>query len=110
MNDLPPQGGLAVPDLTRNAGVQLNERVSLQRPCKLLTLSQSRDLADAALSGGHEYRAIRGRCCVTEAAAPPDRVWTESSMTRRRRLDPLDRNGRMLDNLARNSFEFCFCG
>jgi hypothetical protein len=25
-------------------------------------------------------------------------------------LDPLDRDGRMLDNLARNSFEFCFCG
>jgi hypothetical protein len=25
-------------------------------------------------------------------------------------LDPLDRDGRMLDNLARNSFEFCLCG
>ena len=24
-------------------------------------------------------------------------------------LDPLDRDGRMLDNLARNSFEFCLC-
>src|SRR5450631_2858588 len=25
-------------------------------------------------------------------------------------LDPLDRDGGMLDNLARNGFEFCFCG
>jgi hypothetical protein len=24
-------------------------------------------------------------------------------------FDPLDRDGRMLDNLARNSSEFCFC-
>ena len=26
------------------------------------------------------------------------------------RLDPLDRDGRMLDHFTRNSFEFCFCG
>jgi hypothetical protein len=25
-------------------------------------------------------------------------------------LDPLDRDGRMLDSVARDSFEFCFCG
>jgi hypothetical protein len=36
---------LAVPELTRSADIKLNERVSLQRPFKLLTLSQSRGLA-----------------------------------------------------------------
>ena len=41
---------LAVPELTRSSGIQLNERVSLRRPCELLTLSQSRGLADAASS------------------------------------------------------------
>jgi hypothetical protein len=41
---------LRVPELTRSVGIQLNERVSLRRPCELLTLSQSRGLADAASS------------------------------------------------------------
>ena len=75
---------LAVPELTRSTGIQLNARLSLRRPCELLTLSQSCGLADAA-SSGHAYRAIRGRCCV-KAAAPPNRVRAESSMTRRRSL------------------------
>jgi hypothetical protein len=49
---------LAVPELTRSVGIQLNERVSLRRRCKILSSSQSCGLA--ALS--HAYRAIRGRC------------------------------------------------
>jgi hypothetical protein len=61
---------LAVPELTRSTGIQLNARLSLRRPCELLTLSQSRDLADAASIGGHAYRAIRGRCCVNEGSGP----------------------------------------
>src|ERR1700730_15687786 len=31
----------AIPDLTRNPGIQLNERVSLRQSLELLTLSQS---------------------------------------------------------------------
>jgi len=61
---------LAAPELTRSTGIQLNARLSLRRPCELLTLSQSRDLADAASIGGHAYRAIRGRCCVIEGSGP----------------------------------------
>jgi len=60
---------LAVPELTRSTGIQLNARLSLRRPCELLTLSQSCGLADAA-SSGHAYRAIRGRCCVIEGSGP----------------------------------------
>ena len=76
---------LAVPDLTRNADIQLNERVSLRSPFEILSSIQSRGLASAAPTGHDVYCAIRGRCCV-KAAAPPNRVWTESSMTRRRSL------------------------
>jgi len=61
---------LAVPELIRSTGIQLNARLSLRRPCELLTLSQSRDLADAASIGGHAYRAIRGRWCVIEGSGP----------------------------------------
>ena len=76
---------LAVPELTRSTGIQLNARLSLRRPCELLTLSQSCGLADAA-SSGHAYRAIRGRCCVIEGSGPAQSCRAESSMTRRRSL------------------------
>ena len=36
---------LAVPELTRSAGIQLNKRVSLRRSFEFLSLSQSRGLA-----------------------------------------------------------------
>jgi hypothetical protein len=52
---------LAVPELTRSTGIQLNERVSLRRPFEILSSIQSCGLASAAPTG-HAYRAIRGRC------------------------------------------------
>jgi hypothetical protein len=58
-----------VPDLTRKAGIQLNERVSLRRPFEILSSIQSRGLANAVPTG-HAYRAIRGRCCVIEGSGP----------------------------------------
>src|SRR5450631_2903333 len=38
---------LRVPELTRSVGIQLTERVSLRRRCKILSSSQSCGLADA---------------------------------------------------------------
>jgi hypothetical protein len=52
---------LVVPELTRSTGIQLNERVSLQRLIEILSSIQSRGLA-SAVPTGHAYRAIRGRC------------------------------------------------
>jgi hypothetical protein len=60
---------LAVPELTRSAGIQLNERVSLPRPIEILSSIRSCGLANAA-STGHAYRAIGGRCCVIEGSGP----------------------------------------
>ena len=55
-------------------------------------------------------RMIRGRR-LCSAAAPPSQScldeWRNDAATQ---LDALDRGGRMLGNLARNSFEFYFCG
>jgi len=45
----------------------------------------SRAVLTNAAPAGHAYRAIRA-CCCAKAAAPLDRVWTESSMTQRRSL------------------------
>ena len=100
---------LAVPELTRSTGIQFNARLSLRRPRELLTLSQSCGLADAA-SSGHAYRAIRGRCCVIEGSGPAQSCSGGKLNDAATQLDPRDRDGRMLDNLARNSSEFRFCG
>src|ERR1700730_3305297 len=99
----------AVPELTRRVGIQRNERVSLRRPIEILSSIQSRGLANAA-STGHAYRAIRGRCCVIEGSGPAQSCLDGKLDDAATPLDPLDRDGRMLDSLARNSFEFCFCG
>jgi hypothetical protein len=99
----------AVPELTRSVGIQLNERVSLRRPIEILSSIQSRGLANAA-STGHAYRAIRGRCCVIEGSGPAQSCLDGKLDDAATPLDPLDRDGRMSDSLARNSFEFCFCG
>ena len=100
---------LAVPELTRHAGIQLNERVSLRRPFEILSSIQSCGLADAA-SSGHAYRAIRGRCCVIEGSGPAQSCLDGKLNDAATQLDPLDRDGRMLDNLARNNSEFRICG
>jgi hypothetical protein len=42
-------------------------------------------------------------------AAPPNCVWIGKLNDAATQLDPLDRDGWMLDNPARNGFEFCFC-
>ena len=76
---------------------------------EILSSPQSSGLADAA-STGHAYRAIRGRCCVIEGSGPAQSCLDGKLDDAATQLDPLDRDGRMLDNLARNSFEFCFCG
>jgi hypothetical protein len=97
---------LAVPDLTHTADIKLNDRVSLRRPFEILSSIQSRGLAPV----GHVYRAIRGRCCVIGGSGPAQWCLDGKLNDAATQLDPLDRDGRMLDNPARNSFEFCFCG
>jgi hypothetical protein len=49
-------------------------------------------------------RAIRGRR-FARGDGPLDGKLNDAAT----RLDPLDRDGRMLDHFTRNSFEFCFC-
>jgi hypothetical protein len=102
---------LAVPALTRSADIKLNKRVSLRRPFELLTLSQSCGLA--------RHSRTPARPCVPRdqgsplregTAAPLNRVGRKAINDAATQLDPLDRDSGMLDNLARSSFEFCFCG
>jgi hypothetical protein len=96
---------LVVPELIRSAYIKLNERVSLQRPFELLTLSESRGLARHYVPPpGHAYRAIRGRRFARGRRPRSNRIWMEKPNDAATRLDPLDRDGRMLDHLARNSF------
>jgi hypothetical protein len=52
---------MAVPELTRNAGIQLNERVSLRRTCAAISLPQSRRIGCGCPCLGHAFFAIRGR-------------------------------------------------
>jgi DNA polymerase III subunit epsilon len=66
----------AVPDLTRNPGIQLNERVSLRRSLELLTSSQScgLGLTLALPHQGHAAtRAIRGRRFARRRRPRPSR-------------------------------------
>ena len=56
-------------------------------------------------------RMIRGRrLCPSGGPAPAQSCLDEWRNDAATQLDPLDRDGRMLGNLARNSFEFYFCG
>jgi hypothetical protein len=100
----------AVPELTRSVGIQLNERVSLRRPFEILLSHIVARFGRRRTPTGHAYRAIRGRCCVIEGSGPAQSCLDGKLDDAATQLDPLDRDGRMLDNLARNSFEFCFCG
>ena len=43
--------------------------------------------------------------CLCSSRINPQRRINDAAT----RLDPLDRDGRMLDHFTRNSFEFCFC-
>jgi hypothetical protein len=80
------RNNFSVPELIRGARIQLNERVLLQRPFKLLTLSQSFGLARLTYPR-QAMRTVRLGVAAREGtAAPLNRVWTESSMTRRRGL------------------------
>jgi len=97
---------LAVPEFTRGADINLNTRLRLPRAVAIVSSSQ--------LRGGPKAIPPRPRDqgrCLQRAAAPPNRRFRwKTQMTRRRRLDALDPDGRMLDNLARNSFEFSLGG
>jgi hypothetical protein len=78
---------LVVPELIRSAYIKLNERVLLQRPFEFLTLSESCGLARHYVPPpGHAYRAIRGRRFARGRRPRSNRIWMESSMTRRRGL------------------------
>jgi hypothetical protein len=99
----------AVPELTRSVGIQLNERVSLRRPIEILSSIQSRGLADAASSAA--MRTARLGVAAAWLGSGPAKSCLDGKLDdAATQLDPLDRDGRMLDSLARNSFEFCFCG
>ena len=67
-----------------------------------------RPLADAA-SINQAIPCDEGPLRLALAAAPPNRLFGRKGNDTTTQLDPLDRDGRLLDHLARNSFEFCFC-
>src|SRR6266446_3279601 len=98
---------VSVPELTRSADIKLNTRLQLPPAVAIVSSPQLRRVPTAT----NRTRAIRGRR-LTQAsgvAAPPNCVWIGKLNVAATQLDPLDRDGRMLDNPARNGFEFCFC-
>src|SRR6266436_1213135 len=96
---------VSVPDLTRSADIKLNTRLRLPPAVAIVSSPQLRGLPTAIPSNPRNQGSplnLRG------VAAPPNCVWIGKNDAATQ-LDPLDRDGRMLDNHARNSLEFCFC-
>jgi hypothetical protein len=96
---------LAVPELTRSADIKLNTRLRLPPAVAIVSSPQLRGVptatTEAARSGVAAYQE--------GAAAPPNCVWIGKLNDAATQLGSLDRDGLMLDNFARNDFEFCFC-
>jgi hypothetical protein len=73
------RNAFGVPELTRSASIQLNERVLLRRPFERLTLSQSCGLARHSCTPARPcVPCDQGSPLREGTAAPLNRVWTES--------------------------------
>ena len=72
-------------------------------PLDILSSIQSRGLADRTC----RRRAIRGRRRSLGGGPAQSAVSDGNSNDAATQPDPLDRDGRMLDDLTRNSFDFC---
>jgi hypothetical protein len=97
--------GTQVPELTSSAGIKLNTRLRLPPAVAIVSSPQLR-----GVHGHPTEPAQSGVAAYQEERRPrPIAFGLESSMTRRRSLILSIATRRMLDNPARNGFEFCFC-
>ena len=96
---------VSVPELTRSADIKLNARLRLPPAVAIVSSPQLRGVPTAI----HRTRAIRGRRLPRGRGGPAQSCLDGKLNDAATQLDPLDRDSRMLDNPARNGFEFCFC-
>jgi hypothetical protein len=97
---------LAVPEFTRGADINLNTRLRLPRAVAIVSSSQLRGVPKAIPPRPRDQGSL-----LAKGGGPAQSpVWMENSNDAAAQLDALDPDGRMLDNLARNSFEFSLGG
>jgi len=97
---------VAVPEFTRGADINLNTRLRLPRAVAIVSSSQLRGVPKAIPPRPRDQGSL-----LAKGGGPAQSpVWMENSNDAAAQLDALDPDGRMLDNLARNSFEFSLGG
>jgi hypothetical protein len=91
--------------LTRSADIKLNTRLRLPPAVAIVSSPQLRGVPTAIQPNPRN----QGSPLTQRGGGPAHRGLDRKLNDTPTQLDPLDRDGWMLDSLARNSFEFCFC-
>jgi hypothetical protein len=95
----------AVPELTRSAYIKLNTRLRSPPAVAIVSSPQLRGVPTAIQPNPRDQGSPFNPRGVAARPSWFGRKLNDAAT----QLDPLDRDGWMLDSLARNGFEFCFC-